>query len=207
MPHRWLIALGKIALVLFLFWHMGVALVSAVPEQTPIPWLKNLRGELIQITEGYAYRSGQWQGWSMFSQGSVQTIFSYSFDVWSPEENDWVTVQDLSFEALPLLEKSTTTGLLRALAKEDNWLSRERYLQLKCLELGRPPREWVRLGQWYFNQPLDDEKPFSLETWEQWERVWHEWHDSHWTRCPDPNTPMSEWPIPQDGSAWTTPAA
>ncbi len=195
---RWLLALGKTVLVAFLIWHMGVGAMSSLPDRSQSTWVQSVRATVLPYTDPYAYWTGQWQTWGMFSQGSVQRIFKHSFEAWDPATQTWFVVEPLGFHDLPFFAKALQTALLRSLENEKNWRSRERYLQLKCIELKRPVGEWVRMGYDYFDMPLDNVNGFQPSTWENFEPEWIDWPDSHWTKCPDPESPMDTWPVDQN---------
>lgn len=203
MARRWLTVLGKAFLVGFLAWHMGVATVSSLPDRSTFAWVKSVRASVLPYTDPYAFITGQWQSWAMFSQGSVTRIYKHNFEAWDQATDTWYIVEPLGYHDLPFFTKAHETALLRTLEHEKNWRSRERYLQLKCIELGRPVGEWVRVGYQYFIMPLDDQRGFQPSVWEDFEPEWTNWDDGHWTKCPDPNSPMDSWPVDQNSLSST----
>ncbi|MBP9751054.1 MAG: hypothetical protein KBC95_04390 [Candidatus Peribacteraceae bacterium] len=198
---RWLLTLGKTALAAFLMWHFTAITVSALPDRSQFQWVQSLRGEVLPWTDPYSYWLGQWQNWGMFSESSVAQVYKHSYQVWDKEAKAWKTIEKLGYQELSPLVSTHETALLRTLEADTAWLSRERYLQLQCPRLGLAPGTWVRMGYEFFTMPLQDGEVFQPEKWEEWEPNWQPWDDPHWTKCPDPSSPMDTWPIPQDGTA------
>lgn len=201
MAHRSLSIIGKTALAIFLAWHVTTITVSALPDRSTFQWVQSLRGEVLPWTDPYSYWFGQWQNWGMFSESSVARVFKHSYQVWSEEQKAWQTIEKLGYQELSPLVATHETALLRTLESDTAWLSRERYLQLQCPRLGLKPGTWVRMGYEFFEMPLQDGQEFKPDRWEEWEPYWQPWDDPHWTKCPDPTTPMDTWQIPQDGTA------
>jgi hypothetical protein len=200
MLRRWATAIGKIALVGFLGWHMGVVGVSTLPDRTSSQFIQNLRGSVAPYSDPYMFATSQWQNWAMFSEGSFSRIFKHEMQAWNAKTNMWETVQKLGFKDLPILTTARDTALLRSIDSDTAWPERERYLQLQCAELGLSPGTWVRMNYQYFDMPLPEE-PLPGNWWENWEPDWEPWEDTHWTKCPDPTTPKDTWPVPQPESS------
>lgn len=201
MVRRWLSIAGKVVVVAFVLWQPSVVALSSLPDRSTSEWVQSIRATLLPYTNPYAFWTGQWQSWGMFSEGSVTRVFKHEMQAWDEATQSWHAISELGFHDLPFMTTAHETALLRTLGNDNNWLSRERYLQLKCIELGRPTGEWVRMNYPYFDMPFEHERTFDPAMWENWEPELQPWPDNHATKCPDPDAPMDTWPVPQDTPA------
>ena len=179
--------LWQAAIIAFCVWHMAAVALYSIPDRATADVFVWLRDNVNPILTPYLLATSQWQNWGMFSERSVSRVVTHNVEVW--RDGKWRPLAYLAFVDLPWWENEPETDLLRSIESDGMRPIRERYLLEICSQRSLPAGSYIRFSYRYFDMPLVDDRPLTLQEWMAWYPEWQTSPDNAVVRCPGPSKP------------------
>lgn len=161
--------IGKIALVLFLLWHMAAVFIYSIPREANDTYAKWAREELLPGVTPYMFATSQWQLWNIFSPDPLRRVTAYRIEV--REGTTWKELTTIEPYAYSFFRHAPHMKMMGNLLDEfsDNRAPYAgRFLQLTCLEYKVESQTPIRLVYRWYVLPLLKE-PMTKSWWAEWQ--------------------------------------
>ena len=165
---KFLRGLTKVAIALFVVWHMSATFMYSLYHVENVPvlaWLYEKR----PLIRPYVLATSQWQRWNLFSPDPLRRVIEFEFD--QKIDGSWVNVYTLNEKNVTWFQRAPELKIMRRMEDEKMRPLQKRYVEDFCRRNRIPEGAEMRLRRrWFVILRLKTTQ--STAWWQAWEPNW-----------------------------------
>ena len=168
---KFLRGLIKVAIALFVVWHIAATFIYSlyhVENVPPLQWLTTQRRHV----RPYILITSQWQRWNLFSPDPLRRVIEKEIDRKAPN-GTWVKIYTLNKHNVSWWQRAPELKIMRRMEDKKMQPLQERYVHDYCSTHYIPVGTSMRMRKRWFVIPRH-ETTQTKEWWNAWEPEWQE---------------------------------